>query len=55
MKNELTTAEWLALAEALDYVNEVYFYELRGDMVPDYENVVEKVKNTAEKINERNI
>ncbi|WP_265460327.1 hypothetical protein [Enterococcus sp. HY326] len=55
MKNELTAVEWLALAEALDYVNEVCFYELRGDMVPEYENALEKVKDTANKIKERNL
>ncbi|MHC5250426.1 hypothetical protein [Enterococcus sp. LJL90] len=54
MKNELTAAEWLALAEALEYLDESIFNIMQNDLEPYLENAVEKVKDTANKIKERN-
>ncbi|MDT2704786.1 hypothetical protein [Enterococcus dispar] len=53
MKNDLTAMEWLALAIALDFMNEVSLYELRGDVVPVYESAAEKIKKIAVEIEER--
>lgn len=47
MKNELTSTQWLALATALKYVNEVCLYEERGDVVEEYESAAEKVTAVA--------
>lgn len=53
MKNDLTTKEWLALSEALKYINQVAFCEACGDILSDYEKAVEKVENVADYLKSR--
>lgn len=53
MKNELTAEEWIALAVALNYMNEEFLYAERGDVVYEYETAVEKVNKVAGEIRNR--
>lgn len=53
MKNELTAEEWIALAVALNYMNEEFLYAERGDVVHEYETAVEKVNKVAGEIRNR--
>lgn len=53
MKNDLTAEEWLALAVALNYMNEEFLYAERGDVVYEYETAVEKVNKVADDIRNR--
>lgn len=53
MKNDLTAEEWIALAVALNYMNEEFLYAERGDVVYEYETAVEKVNKVADDIRNR--
>lgn len=53
MKNDLTAEEWIALAVALNYMNEEFLYAERGDVVYEYETAVEKVNKVANEIRDR--
>lgn len=53
MKNDLTSEEWIALAVALNYMNEEFLYAERGDVVHEYETAVEKVNDVADEIRNR--
>ncbi len=53
MKNELTAEEWIALAVALNYMNEEFLYAGRGDVVHEYETAVEKVNKVVGEIRNR--